>query len=957
MTDDGRMPLKQTIHLPVTDFSMRAGLPKLEPKLLKRWDDMGLYARQRAQSKGREPFVLHDGPPYANGHLHIGHALNKILKDMITRSQQMLGKNANYVPGWDCHGLPIEWKVEEGYRSKGKDKNEVDIVEFRRECRQFAEHWLDIQSAEFQRMGVLGDWETPYTTMTYPAEATIASELLHFARTGQLYRGDKPVMWSVVEQTALAEAEVEYHEHLSTTVFVRFPLGKREDGLTDADLVIWTTTPWTLPANRGIAYGADLSYGLYEVTQAAEDNWLKVGSRILCADKLAPAAFAAARVEAYSRCHDVDPSTIGKVEHPLRHWPEGMSGYGFDVPVLPGDFVTDEQGTGFVHMAPGHGIDDFALYRANLDHFKACGTDRLPKAVDEAGVYTHEAPGFEGARVYTQKGKTGDANEKVIAALMQMGRLMARGRLKHSYPHSWRSKAPLIYRNTDQWFIAMGQPGEDGVRDRALRAIEQTAFFPESGRRRLQTMVASRPDWLLSRQRAWGVPMPLFVHKKTHQLLVDDEIYERIRDIFTKEGSDAWFARPAADFLGPNYDPDDYEQVKDILDVWFDSGSTHAFVLEAREDLTWPADLYLEGSDQHRGWFQSSLLQACGTRGQAPYKQVLTHGFVLDEQGRKMSKSLGNITAPEKVINESGADILRLWVASSDYREDLRIGSEILKTHTDAYRKIRNTLRYLLGNLGDHRPSSQRPANMPVLERAILHRLHGLDDLVQKAFVQYDFAKAFHAIYNFCTVDLSAMYFDIRKDALYCDAKDSPRRQACLYVLDILFERLVRWLAPILPFTTEEAFMARHGEDASVHLTDLADLGQALRDDEADKIFGRLLSARKVMLGAIEEARSQNILGGALEAELVLYDSEDWSSLEEHMSMAELALVSSVRWERGNAEAAFSVEDISGLKVSVLRSEQERCGRCWTHAPDVHPHHYDHIEPASLCRRCDDAVV
>ena len=948
--------LKDTISLPKTDFPMRAGLPKREPEMLARWQQMGLYQKQRVMSQGKERFVLHDGPPYANGHLHIGHALNKILKDIITRSQQMMGKDANYVPGWDCHGLPIEWKVEEGYRAKGRNKDEVDVVEFRQECRQFAQDWLVIQSEEFQRMGVHGDWQQPYTTMTFAAEATIAGELLKFAEAGQLYRGDKPVMWSVVEETALAEAEVEYHDHESTTVFVRFPLGPRKDELDGAELVIWTTTPWTIPANRGVAYGAELSYGLYEVVDAPEDNWLTAKSRILLADALAEASFKAARVAGYKRVMDVDPGQIGKVHHPLHDWAGGDGGYQFMVPVLEGHFVTDEQGTGFVHMAPGHGVDDFELYRANRQAFVACGTDRLPKAVDESGTYTHEASGFAGAQVYNRKGKEGDANKRVIAALCEQNRLMARGRLKHSYPHSWRSKAPLIYRNTDQWFITMGDGDSNGLRARALKAISETVFFPEQGRRRLESMVENRPDWLLSRQRAWGVPMPLFVHRTTRELLVDEAVNERIRQIFAEEGSDAWFARPAKDFLG-EHDPADYEQVTDILDVWFDSGSTHAFVLEARDDLKWPADLYLEGSDQHRGWFQSSLLEACGTRGRAPYDQVLTHGFVLDEQGRKMSKSLGNITAPEEVIRESGADILRLWVASSDYREDLRIGKEIMKTHTDAYRKIRNTLRYLLGNLGDQKP--ERPHDLPMLERAILHRMAKLDLLVRDAYRQYDFAKAFHALFNFCTLDLSAVYFDIRKDALYCDAHDSDRRQACLYVLDQLFEMTTRWLAPILPFTSEEAFMSRHGTDACIHLETLPEPNAAWVDDGAEDVFAKMLQLRRVMLGALEQARDAQLIGGALDAQLIIHDPKgQCAELTKAIGLAELSITSHVHVLSEEAGVhAFRLDDVADIAVVVARADGERCERCWVTDTKVAPHQVAALEEtAKICPRCLAAI-
>ncbi len=693
----------KTLFLPSTEFPMRAGLPTREPLLLERWARIGLYEKIRQAAAGRPKFVLHDGPPYANGNIHIGTALNKILKDVIVRSQGALGHDANYVPGWDCHGLPIEWKIEEQYRAKGRNKDDVPVIEFRQECRTFAAHWLDVQREEFKRLGVTGDWDHPYATMAFPAEAAIADELMKFAVTGQLYRGSKPVMWSVVEKTALAEAEVEYEEHVSDTVFVAFPVTKGGEGLDGARVVIWTTTPWTMPGNRAVAYSKKISYGLYRVTAAPEDNWATPGQTYLLADSLAATVFKAARVEAFERVADVSAATLAglTLAHPL-----ASLGYGFDVPMLDGDHVTDESGTGFVHTAPGHGREDFEIWMASGRALQMRGIDTaIPYTVDADGTLTKAAPGFEGRRVYTEKGEKGDANKAVIAALTEAGALVARGVLRHQYPHSWRSKKPVIFRNTPQWFIAMDRPveslGNRTLREVATQAINDTQWVPPQGKNRIDGMVGNRPDWVVSRQRAWGVPITVFVHKETGEVLKDEAVNARIRDAFGSEGADAWF-RPdaAARFLAPGHDPAAYEQVMDVLDVWFDSGSTHAFVLDDPEQfpglsgVTRLRDggrdkvMYLEGSDQHRGWFQSSLLESSGTRGRAPYDVVLTHGFVLDGKGLKMSKSKGNVVAPQSVIKDSGADILRLWVAASDYTDDLRIGPEIIKTFAETYRKL-----------------------------------------------------------------------------------------------------------------------------------------------------------------------------------------------------------------------------------------------------------------------------
>ncbi len=859
----------ETLFLPQTEFPMRAGLPQREPELLKRWQTQDLYGQLRESGKGRAKFVLHDGPPYANGNIHIGHALNKILKDVVTRSQQMLGFDSNYVPGWDCHGLPIEWKIEEeNYRSKNKKKPDLSdpaaMIAFRKECRAYAEHWLNVQREEFKRLGVEGDWDHPYTTMSFPAEAQIARELMKFAANGTLYRGSKPVMWSVVEKTALAEAEVEYEDYTSDTVWVKFPVrdisleGDNKgdaavafDLVSKASVVIWTTTPWTLPGNRAISFSSKIKYGLYKVTDAAPDNWAKFGDLYVLSDNLAGEVLKQARINAYDRVADISTQVLAGMmcDHPLK----ARSGYDFAVPLLEGDHVTDDTGTGFVHTAPGHGREDFDIWTAKARDIAAHGINTaIPYTVDENGALTAQAPGFEGKRVINDKGEKGDANEAVIKALQEAGNIIARSRLKHQYPHSWRSKKPVIFRNTPQWFIAMDKPIPAfgaSLRDIALREVGKTRWVPAAGENRINGMISGRPDWVISRQRAWGVPIAVFVREKgdgSAEILNDDAINKRIADAFEKEGADAWYADGARErFLGSRAN-EDWKKVDDICDVWFDSGSTHAFVLEdpkhfpslagiKRKDAGGKdAVMYLEGSDQHRGWFHSSLLESCGTRGHAPFDVVLTHGFVLDEQGRKMSKSLGNVTAPQDVIKNSGADILRMWVCASDYADDLRIGPEILKGTIETYRKLRNTMRWMLGTLAHfHEDDRVSLEKMPELERLMLHRLAELDVLVRKAYADFDYKRIFAALSHFMTTDLSAFYFDVRKDTLYCDPISSDRRKAALTVVDHLFRATVTWLAPMLCFTAEESWMSRYGADAaSVHLQLFPDVPAAWRDEK-----------------------------------------------------------------------------------------------------------------------------
>ncbi len=806
-----------TLFLPETEFPMRAGLPDREPIWLKRWQDMDIYALQREQAKDRPLFTLHDGPPYANGNIHIGHALNKTLKDLVSRSMQMLGHNAAYIPGWDCHGLPIEWKIEEQYRAKGKDKNEVPVVEFRQECRSFAESWVDIQREEFKRLGVLGEWDNPYLTMSFDAEAQIARELMKVSMSGQLYRGSKPVMWSVVERTALAEAEIEYQDYESDTIWVKFPVTKGPH--LGASVVIWTTTPWTIPANRAVSFSSKVDYSVYEVTEAPAENWAKTGEKYILADKLAAEVFAKAKVTGFEKRATVSADDLNSITaaHPLRGF---AGGYNFDVPLLDGEHVTDDAGTGFVHTAPSHGLDDFEIWMASTRLLQDRGIDpSIPFPVGDDGFYTKEAPGFDGARVIDDNGKKGDANQRVITALAEHGNIIARGRVKHQYPHSWRSKKPVIYRNTPQWFVYMDKAIEgaegDTLRHRALNAIDATKFYPAAGQNRLRAMIADRPDWVLSRQRAWGVPITVFVHKETAEILRDETVNHRIAQSFEEEGADAWYKPGAAErYLGSAYKVEDYEMVTDVLDVWFDSGSTHAFVLRNKQKwphLKFPASMYLEGSDQHRGWFHSSLLESCATNGYAPYDSVLTHGFTMDGEGKKMSKSLGNTVAPQDIIKQYGADILRLWVASSDYSEDLRLGKEIIQTTVDGYRKLRNTLRWLLGNLAHFKADDVVDiSDMPELERLMLHRLAQLDTGVRTAYKEYDYRKVVSLLTNFMNIELSAFYFDIRKDALYCDPISSVKRRSALTVLDHLFNALTAWLAPILVFTMEECWLERH---------------------------------------------------------------------------------------------------------------------------------------------------
>ena len=943
---------KSSVFLPKTDFPMRGGLPKKEPELLKRWADMKLFERLRAESQGRPKFVLHDGPPYANGNLHIGHALNKILKDLVSRTQQMMGKDSHYVPGWDCHGLPIEWKIEEQYRAKKQDKDQVPIGEFRKECRVFADHWIGVQREEFKRLGVDGDWENYYSTMAYSSEAAIVNELGKFVLNGGLYKGSKAVLWSVVEKTALAEAEIEYHDHTSDTIHVRFPVVKPAGGKLDgASIVIWTTTPWTIPGNRALAYGKEIAYALVEVTSAGEGSLAVVGEKMVLAKDLVGAVAEAgkftARVVADVAAADLEGLVAA---HPFRG-----KGYEFDVRLLAGDFVTADAGTGFVHIAPGHGADDYELGVAN-------GVE-VPDTVAEDGSYYPHVPMFAGLLVYTSVGKKGPANRTVIEALVAAGRLVASGRITHSYPHSWRSKAPVIFRNAPQWFIAMDKPiPEIGgtLREKALAAIDATRFVPRAGYNRLRSMIETRPDWCVSRQRAWGVPIAVFVDKKTGEPLRDTEVMGRVVEAFKSEGADAWFESPPERFLGNKYKAQDFEQVRDILDVWFDSGCTHAFTLEGRSDLKWPADLYLEGSDQHRGWFHSSLLESCGTRGRAPYGGVLTHGFTLDEQGRKMSKSLGNITAPQTVCDQYGADILRLWVVGTDYTEDQRIGPEILKHQAEAYRRLRNTLRYLLGSLDGYSAAEKVGyAEMPELERWVLHRMAELDRTLRQAVDDYDFHTIATELNTFCGSDLSAFYFDVRKDAIYCDAPGALRRRAGRTVMAELFSFLTAWLAPITCFTAEEAWLMRpkdvpDGAAESVHLRLYPEIPAAWLDDALGEKWKTVRALRRVVTGALELERAEKRIGSSLQAAPHVHAAPEYVAALKGLDLTEICITSGGALVAGEAPAgAFSLPDVAGVAVVPALAAGNKCARCWQVLEEVgksaaHP---------LICERCEEAVA
>ena len=947
---------KETLFLPQTDFPMRAGLPKKEPEWLERWEKLDLYNELRRRSADKERFVLHDGPPYANGHIHIGTGQNKILKDIVSRSQQMMGFDSPYRPGWDCHGLPIEWKVEQEFRAKGKRKEDIPMKEFRAACRDYAAHWVDVQREEFKRLGVVGNWDDPYTTMDFKSEAAIVREFLHFVEQGLVYCGSAPVMWSPVEQTALAEAEVEYQDKQSSTIFVRFPVrGVRKDGsaipkeLVGSSVIIWTTTPWTIPANRAICFSPEVNYGLYKVEGVDDADfqpWTMPGDLLIVADALWEETAKAAKIVRAHRVMSVDPEGL-VCSHPLadadRFW-------NYPVPLLSGDHVTDEAGTGFVHTAPGHGADDYSAWMAHPEwHDK---NQPVPHTVSEDGSYYEHIPLFGGMHIIRldgkKQGQDGPANKAVMDQLIEVGKLLARGRLEHSYPHSWRSKAPVLFRNTPQWFVAIDRPMKTGgtLREAALKAIGDTEWTPAIAENRIRAMVEDRPDWLVSRQRAWGVPLTMFVEKETGRVLNDPKVHERIIHAVEEEGADAWFERDASEFLGNEYDPEKWEKVTDILDVWFDSGSTHAFALEPRRDLKWPADLYLEGSDQHRGWFQSSLLESCGTRGRAPYDAVLTHGFVMAGDGRKMSKSLGNTLAPGEIAKKYGIEIMRMWVSAQDFTQDLRISEEILQTSVDAYRKLRNTVRYLLGALDGFEDAEMISRDrMPSLERWVLHRLHELDGVVREGYESYDFKKVYSALFNFCVVDLSAFYLDVRKDSLYCDRPDSDRRRACRTVMHEVFMRLTSWLAPIMPFTMEEAWLSRFpSETDSVHFRTFPATPAEWHDGALAENWQTIRRLRRAVTGALEVERREKRIGSSLEAapKVFVGDPAYRAAMEAEAGgdvddfLAEITITSQAYLIDGQGGADdFRLDDIADISVHPGKAAGAKCARSWKYSPDV----------------------
>jgi isoleucyl-tRNA synthetase len=891
---------KSQINLPKTAFSMKANLPIREPEILEYWKKINLYEELRNSSKGKEKFVLHDGPPYANGNIHMGTALNKILKDIIVKFHQMDGKDSIYVPGWDCHGLPIEWKIEEQYKKNKKNKNEVPIVEFRKECRSFAEKWIEVHKEQFKRLGVIGDWENYYSTMSFDAEAQIVRELGKFLKEGSLYRGFKPVLWSTVEKTALADAEVEYQDHKSDTIFTSFPVKfSKIKELNGSEIIIWTTTPWTIPANKALAYNEALEYLLIKINDDGEFK----DRKIVVAEALLDSVLKECEIKNFK---EIKKFQGKELKDTICNHPFLDLGYDFDIPMLGARFVTTEQGTGIVHCAPSHGPDDFNLC---LNHgIKAIET------VDGDGKYTKNVKLFEGIHIFK-------ANPIVIKKLKEQKKLLSNGELTHSYPHSWRSKAPLVHRATPQWFISMES---HNLRNKALKALDDTTFYPSKGKERLKSMIETRPDWCVSRQRVWGVPLPIFVNKKTKEVLVDDDVNENIASIYEKEGSDCWFGDSAQRFLGEKYKADDYDKLSDIVEVWFDSGSTHSFVLEKREDLKWPASMYLEGSDQHRGWFHSSLLESCGTRGRAPFESILSHGFVVDGKGLKMSKSLGNVIAPEDILKKYGADILRIWVASSNYAEDLRIDHSILDQHADSYRKIRNTFRYLLGNLNDNFEKIDLEKidlnKLPELEQFMLHKIYSLDTNFKTYFKNYDFHNLYKELLNFCTVDLSAFYFDIRKDTLYCDAKNSDKRQSTIILLNLILNSLLKWFAPILSFTTEEIYRLISSENKSVHLEKFLNFPENFKNKKLNEKWLELIKLRNICNISIEEKRASKEIGSSLEAALKIKLNNKKIELIRNVDLSELCITSSVEIEKINSDE---------ISVDTFKAEGDKCEVCW----------------------------
>ena len=894
---------KEFINLPKTVFSMKANLPTKEPGIIEYWQKINLYEKLRKKSKGKEKFILHDGPPYANGNIHMGTALNKILKDIITKFHQMDGKDSVYVPGWDCHGLPIEWKIEEQYKKNKKNKNDVPIVEFRKECRDFANKWINVHKDQFRRLGVIGDWENYYSTMSFDAEAQIVRELGKFLKEGSLYRGYKPVLWSTVEKTALADAEVEYMDHVSDTIYSAFPIKKTNlKEIEGSNIIIWTTTPWTIPANKALAYNSNLIYLVVKINDEGDFK----NKKIIVAKDLLESLIKECKIKNF----DIEKEFLGKefkgtiCSHPFLD-----IGYSHDIPMLEARFVTTEQGSGIVHCAPSHGPDDFNLCINN--NIKALET------VDDDGRYTKNIIKFEGIHIFK-------ANPIVIENLKNQKKLLSNGKLTHTYPHSWRSKAPLVHRATAQWFISMES---HGLRVKSLKAIDETIFYPSKAKERIKAMIETRPDWCVSRQRVWGVPLPIFLSKKNGEALIDDEVFENIAKIFEKEGSDCWFSDDAQKFLGQKYKSQDYEKISDIVEVWFDSGSTHSYVLEKREELKWPASMYLEGSDQHRGWFHSSLLESCGTRGKAPFESILSHGFVVDGKGLKMSKSTGNVILPEEILKKYGADILRIWVASSNYAEDLRIDYSILDQHAESYRKLRNTFRYLLGNIQDDYIEKNfedlNVAELPDLERYMLHRVYLINKNFFNYFNSYNFHNLYKELLNFCTVELSAFYFDIRKDLLYCDPLDSKKRSDCILVLNIILNCLLKWFAPILSFTTEEIYrLVNKEEENSIHLKNFTEIPENWKNEEINSNWEKIKKIRDEANISIESQRASKTIGSSLETNIQIKLKKNYYNIAKNNDFSEICITSS---------ALVTQDDKLEEDIQVIckKAEGTKCPVCW----------------------------
>jgi len=911
------MDYKKTLNLPATEFPMKANLAKREPEQLKYWEESRLYEKIRSASKGSELFILHDGPPYANGYIHIGTALNKILKDIIVRSRQMDGFDAVYVPGWDCHGLPIEHNVD---KELGEKKKDLSMAQVRKLCRSYAEKFIDIQREEFKRLGVMGEWENPYLTMNYAYEATIARECGKFALNGSLFRSKKPIYWCSTCQTALAEAEVEYHDETSPSIFVKFSL--QDDISTEVKevldkkvfVVIWTTTPWTIPANMAIAFHPDFEYVAVDVGN---------NEVFIMAGELVESCMSAFGITDYKILADIDPKMLERKRcmHPL---------YNRESILILADHVTLEAGTGCVHTAPGHGREDYEVsLRYDIDVYSP---------IDDKGCFTKDVKFFSGQFVF-------DANKNVSAKLQEAGALISEETIEHSYPHCWRCKEPVIFRATPQWFISMEKTG---LRKKTLEEIDKVEWIPSWGKERIYSMIENRPDWCVSRQRAWGVPITVFYCDKCEALHINQEIIDSICTAFEKHGADIWFEKDTDEFLPEGAVCEkcgntSFVKETDILDVWFDSGVSHAAVLEQRSYLRWPADLYLEGSDQHRGWFHSSILTAVGTRGAAPYKAVLTHGYVVDAHGKKMSKSLGNIVAPSEVIDKYGAEILRLWVSASDYRDDIRISEKFLKQLSDAYRRIRNTCRFLLGNLADFNPEKDSVSYklMPDIDRFALHRLSELIEKTRKAYDTYEFHLVYHALYNYCTLDLSAFYLDILKDRLYTSPPKSKERRSAQTVMYSMLDSMVRLMAPILSFTAEEiwSFMPEQKKkEESVHLASLPEVNENRKDENLAEKWNRLLEIRSEVTKALEEARAKKIIGHPLDAAVTISCSKEmndilYSYADDLKSIFIVSKASLVDGERFSD--AYESSEIEGLSVKVEIAEGDKCERCWMHEPSV----------------------